>query len=328
MLAACAALATSELSQRAEAAEGGASVYLLGLRGPGAGITPPAGVYFQNDTYFYDGKFGGNRSLPLGGLLVASVNERIWLNASTALWVTPAKILGGDLALSATIPFGSPRIGASLLVNSPVLGPIGRSVTQEEVNLSDFYVQSFLGWHSGNFHWQLGVAGFIPSGTYEAGQLSNVSLNRPAVDVFGTFTWLDPAIGWDLSFALGATFNQTNTATDYTSGDEFHLEWAATKYITKQFTIGLLGYYYQQFTGDSGLGARLGSFMGRVASIGGSIGYTFEAGQLPISTRLRVYREFAAENRADGTVGVFTVAVPLGLDSSAKPMPNPITTKY
>jgi hypothetical protein len=153
-------------------------------------------------------------------------------------------------------------------------------------------------------------------------------LNRPAVDVFGTFTWLDPAIGWDLSLALGATFNQTNTATDYTSGDEFHLEWAATKYITKQFTVGLLGYYYQQFTGDSGLGARLGNFMGRVASIGGSIGYTFEAGQLPISTRLRVYREFAAENRAEGTVGVFTVSLPLGLDSSVKPPPNPITTKY
>jgi hypothetical protein len=38
--------------------------------------------------------------------------------------------------------------------------------------------------------------------------------------------------------AAGFTFNQTNTATDYKTGDEFHLEWAATKYLTKEFTIG------------------------------------------------------------------------------------------
>ena len=48
-----------------------------------------------------------------------------------------------------------------------------------------------------------------------AGQLSNISLNRPAVDLFGVLTWLDPAIGWDLSAAAGFTFNQTNAATDY-----------------------------------------------------------------------------------------------------------------
>ena len=106
--------------------------------------------------------------------------------------------------------------------------------------------------------------------------MSNVSLNRPAIDVFGAITWLDPAIGWDLSAAAGFTFNRTNTATDYKTGDEFHLEWAATKYLTKEFTIGMVGYFYQQLTPDSGTGARLGGFEGRVVALGGSIGYTFE----------------------------------------------------
>jgi hypothetical protein len=87
---------------------------------------------------------------------------------------------------------------------------------------------SFVGSHSGNFHWQLGVGGVIPSGTYVLGQLSNVSLKRPAIDISGAITWLDPAIGWDLSAAAGFTFNRTYTATDYKTGDEFHLEWAAT----------------------------------------------------------------------------------------------------
>ncbi len=147
-----------------------------------------------------------------------------------------------------------------------------------------------------------------------------MSLNRPAVDLFGTITWLDPALGVDLSAAAGFMFNQTNTATNYKSGDEFHLEWAATKYLTKEFTIGLVGYYYQQLTPDSGTGARLGSFEGRVVALGGSIGYTFEVGKLPISTRLKIYREFAVQNRFEGTAGFFSVSLPIGFDTNVKPV--------
>jgi hypothetical protein len=302
----------------AKAAEAAVGVYLLGSRTVGAGITPPPGVYFQDDTYFYDGKIGGGRTLPLGGLLVANVSAQSWINLPTTLWVTPAKILGGDLAFSLTTPFGEPRVNASLLLNSPRFGPIGVNVTDAEVNLSDFFAQSFVGWHAGNFHWQVGIGGVIPSGTYVLGQLSNVSLNRPAIDVSAAVTWLDPAIGWDLSAAAGFTFNWINKATDYKTGDEFHLEWGATKYITKQFTLGLVGYYYQQLTGDSGSGALLGAFEGRVVALGGTIGYTFEVGKLPISTRIKVYREFDVQNRMEGTAGFLTVALPIGLDTNIR----------
>lgn len=316
-------------SGSADAAEGGFGVYLLGARGPGAGFTPPPGVYFQDDTYFYSGKIGGGRSLPTGGLLVANVSAQSWFNLPTTLWVTPVKILDGDLAFSATMPtFGAPRVNASLLVNSPRLGPIGLNVTDDKTNLSDFQLGSFLGWHSGNFHWQLGVSGIIPSGSYVPGQLSNASLNRPAVDVFGTLTWLDPKIGVDLSMAMGVTFNQANRATDYKSGDEFHLEWAASKYITKEFTVGLVGYYYQQLTSDSGTGASLGAFEGRVIALGGTVGYTFEVGKLPVSTRIKVYREFDVQNRMEGTAGYFTVSLPISVDSSARPMPSAIKAKF
>jgi hypothetical protein len=306
------------LDTATRAAEGGIGAYLMGSRSNGAGITPPPGVYFNDDTYFYDAKIGGGKSLPFGGLLVANVSVQTWMNLPTTLWVTPAKILGGDLAFSMTSSVGEPRVGANLLVNSPRLGPIGVNITDDNAALSDFFLQSFLGWQAGNFHWQLGIGGVVPSGTYVAGQLSNASLNRPAVDLFGTLTWLDPAIGWDLSAAAGFTFNQTNTATDYKTGDEFHLEWAATKYLTKQFTIGLVGYYYQQFTPDTGTGAILGAFEGRVVALGGAIGYTFEADKLPISTRLKVYREFDAVNHLEGTAGFFTVSVPLGIDTNSQ----------
>lgn len=329
LLGVCATLMFSVVAHdRARSAEGGVGVYILGARGPGAGFTPPPGVYFQDDTYFYSGKITGGRTLPTGGLLVADVSAQSWFNLPTTLWVTPVKILSGDLAFSASIPtVGAPRVNANLLVNSPRFGPIGLNVTDEQTNFSDFQVGSFIGWHSGNFHWQLGLSGVIPSGSYVAGRLSNASLNRPAIDVTGSLTWLDPAMGIDLSAAAGFTFNQPNTATDYQSGDDFHLEWAATKYLTKEFTIGLVGYYYQQLTGDSGTGARLGSFEGRVVALGGSIGYTFELGKIPLSTRIKVYREFDVKNRMEGTAGYFTVSLPLSV-AGAQPMPSPIKTKF
>lgn len=306
-------------NQQAHAAEGGIGVYLLGAKATtGVAITPPAGVYFQNDTYFYDGKLSGSKALPTGGLLVGNVSSQTWLNLSSPIWITPVNLLGGSLGFSATIPVGTPKIDATLLVNSPRFGPLGRSVSDSEFNLSDFYISSFIGWNAGNFHWQVGISGIIPSGTYTSGQLSNASLNRKAIDAFGTFTWFDPKQGLDLSAALGFTFNQANSATDYKTGDEFHLEWAATKYLTKEFTIGLVGYYYQQITADSGVGARLGAFEGRVTALGGAIGYTFEAGKLPISTRLKIFREFNAVNRQEGTAGYLTVSMPLAVVTSAR----------
>lgn len=314
---------------RTEAAEAATGVYILGSRTVGAGITPPAGVYFQDDTYFYSGKIAGGTTLPTGGLLVANVSATTWINLPTTLWVTPAKILGGDLAFSLTTPFGEPRVNANLLVNSPRFGPIGVNASDANFDMSDFFLNSFIGWHSGNFHWQLGVGGVIPSGTYVAGQLSNVSLNRPAIDIFGAITWLDPAIGWDLSAAAGFTFNRTNTATDYKTGDEFHLEWGATKYLTKEFTIGMVGYFYQQLTPDSGSGARLGAFEGRVVALGGTFGYTFEVGKIPVSTRIKVFREFDVQNRMEGTAGFLTVAFPLWIDTGSQvAAAKPIKTKF
>jgi len=53
-----------------------------------------------------------------------------------------------------------------------------------------------------------------------------VSLNRPAVDLFGAFTWLDATRGHEISAKAGVTINGTNYVNRYHTGNEFHLEWA------------------------------------------------------------------------------------------------------
>jgi hypothetical protein len=101
------------------------------------------------------------------------------------------------------------------------------------------------------------------------------------------------------------------------------------KYLTKEFTIGMVGYFYQQLTPDSGSGARLGAFEGRAVALGGTIGYTFEIGKTPVSTRLKVYRELDVQNRMEGTAGFLTVAFPLWIDTSSQvAAAKPIKTKF
>ena len=173
----------------------------------------------------------------------------------------------------------------------------------------------------------MGVTGFFPVGDYREGAIANVANHRLATDVNGAITWLDPNIGLDLSVAMGVTFNQENSATNYRTGNEFHLEWAATQNLSKELSIGLVGYFYRQLTGDSGTGAILGPFKGEVTALGGTVGYNFKLGDLPIATRIKVYREFDVQNRLQGTAGYFTLSMPLYV-YGAPPRPgSPLVVK-
>ena len=295
-------LAAVVASGVAHAAEKGTGVYLLGFRGPMAGFTPPPGIFFQNDLYVYSGEAGGNIQLPFGGQLIAGVEATAIFELPTGVWVTPWQIAGGDLGFSATVPIGSLEIDASL-------GPL--SVHDDIFTVGDPFLTGFVGWHAGNFHWQTGLGLNVPIGDYQDGEIANISFNRWATDVFGTATWLDPTLGLDVSGAAGVTFNGENPATNYETGTEFHLEWAASKIFSPQFNVGVVGYYYNQLTGDSGAGARLGDFEGEVAAVGGTLGYNFQLGKLPVSTRVKYYHEFDVTNRLEGDAGFFTVAMPL-----------------
>jgi len=87
--------------------------------------------------------------------------------------------------------------------------------------------------------------------------------------------------------------------------------------------IGLVGYYYQQLTADSGSGAKLGPFRGETVGIGPQIGFIF-----PISKEyqgyinLKGYRDLEVENRAQGWTAWLTFAIsPAAPEAgSAKPI--------
>jgi hypothetical protein len=107
------------------------------------------------------------------------------------------------------------------------------------------------------------------------------------------------------------TFNRTNGATDYKTGNELHWEWAITKKFESGISIGPVGYIYSQRSGDSGPGAKLGPFQGYVAAIGGTVGYDFKLGVLPVSARVRYYHELETRNRLKGDAVFVSFSMPL-----------------
>jgi hypothetical protein len=69
---------------------------------------------------------------------------------------------------------------------------------------------------------------------------------------------------------LGFTYNLENEHTQYQSGIDMHLDWGASRFVTKELQLGLVGYAYKQLSCDPGAGARVGCFESQVFGVGPS----------------------------------------------------------
>jgi len=294
------------------AVEGGKNGYLLGLGGAQAGMLPPPGVYFQSHKFYYQGDAGPEINFELGGRILANVDVELLFEIPVITWVTNQKILGGSLAFGALMPIGWQEVNAGAELITPFGATIGINLKDDLFTYGDLFFLTILGWHAGDLHWNVAGMLLAPIGDYELGRLANMGLNRWVYDVTGSLTWMNMKTGRELSVSPGFTFNGENHDTKYDSGNEFHVEFVAAQHFPNGLTLGVAGYYYDQITGDSGSGASLGSFKGRVTAVGPFLGYNFKWGGRPVSAKARWLREFDTEKRVEGNVGVFSLAFPLG----------------
>jgi Putative MetA-pathway of phenol degradation len=101
-----------------------------------------------------------------------------------------------------------------------------------------------------------------------------------------------------------------NPQTDYQNGIDWHVDLEASRFLSKRFYVGAVGYAFNQLTGDTGSGAELGPYISRISAVGPEVGYLFPVGGMQGSLNLRGYWEFAAQNRSSGwnTWLVFSIA--------------------
>jgi hypothetical protein len=77
-------------------------------------------------------------------------------------------------------------------------------------------------------------------------------------------------------------------------------------------SLGAGGYIYDQVTGDSGSGNRIGAFEGRVVAVGPLLGYTFRIMNLiPVNLNARWFHEFDVRNRVTGNSIFGSISLPL-----------------
>lgn len=316
VLIAQAAAFTAVLSSPALAVEGGTSFYLLGSKTTMAGFLPPPGFYGLLQNYAYTGSadidFETARVELKGG-----VDADAYIALPTALWVTGADVLGGNLAFTLTAPFGGKRVEAGVIANL-LNNETELNAERDNWAFGDPVLGATLGWHDGNLHYSLGSLINVPIGQWELGNPVNIGFNRWVIDTTAALTYLDQTTGLELSGALGVTYNFENPDTDYKSGTELHAEGAAMYHASHSLSIGVNGYALKQITGDSGSGAVLGGFEGQVFAIGPALDYTFMIGQRPVATNLRYFYEFGVENRMQGHAGFFNIAIPLGGHSAGE----------
>lgn len=305
-------LLTALASAGAFADEGGKSLYLLGKRGPLAGLIPKPGWYVSDDVYHY--RADSDELVPIAGRVNQGVSVEAWINLLQVTWITDIDLSGARVALGAVLPYGQVQVDAtaSALTSSGIPLAVGKS--DRVTAFGDPAVAASLGWkrRDGDLFraWNLYSTVFIPAGSYETGRIANLGSNRWGLDLGSAFTMGNFGRGRELSGVLGVTLNGENEDTDYRSGTDLHLELTYRQHLPNGLAAGLVGYYFQQLTDDSGSDL-LGGYKGRVAALGPEIGYQFQAGGRTMGLDLRWYHEFAAQNRVQGDAVFLTFSTSL-----------------
>lgn len=296
---------------RSFADEGGSSFWLPGPLGSLAAVQSEQGWSIPLVYYHSSSDANASKQFKVGGRIAAGLDARADLLLAVPTYVFGTPVAGGQATLSVTGMFG--RVGVD--TNSTLVGPPGGVLSGAQSDSvtggGDLYPQASLKWNRGVHNFMAYAMAGVPVGAYQKDRLANLGLNHWSVDAGGAYTYLDLESGYEFTAALGFTYNFENPDTQYMSGIDGHLDWAASQFLSEQLHVGLVGYFYRQLTGDSGAGAVLGDFRSQVAAIGPQADHFFKVGARQCYVNLKGNYEFDAKNRPEGWNAWLTVGIPL-----------------
>ena len=289
--------------------EGGVAFWFSGQYASLAAVPATPGWSLPMQAYYWSGDASGSEALTRGDSVALGLKGRVPLLLVQPTYAPEQKFLGGQASLGVGFGYGKNTTTADVSVS-----PRGteRERSDSVWGFTDLYPVASVAWNRGVHNWMTYVTGDIPTGDYDSKRLANIGIGHAAIDVGGGYTYLNQKTGREFSAVVGATYNWENSDTNYKNGIDSHLDWGASQFLSANWEVGIAGYVYYQLTGDSGSGAKLGSFKSKVAAIGPQLGYAFTLGGLPAYANLRGYWEFGAKNRLEGYALFATVVIPLG----------------
>jgi hypothetical protein len=327
----------------AKADEGGISFWIPGQFGSLAAAPQLPGWSFAtlylHSSASASGDVAAAREFTIGAFTrTATVNLNVNLNARadldvvSASYVFASPVLGGQLAFG--LAGGAGHVNASIdgtltLSAAGLTATRTGSISDERLGFADLYPQASLRWNSGVNNFMIYMMGDVPTGTYDATRLANFGIGHGAIDGGLGYTYFDPKSGHEFSIVTGLSGNFKNESTDYTNGIDWHLDWGLSQFLTKQWQIGAVGYFYKQLTADVGAPLILGANESHVVGVGPQIGYLFPiSNNLQGYLNLKAYWEFNAERRAEGWNTWLTFAIsPAALPAAEPPTKSPLLHK-
>lgn len=287
-------LATLTLIAAASAAHategGGLGTYPDGLENYLSGALPPPGVH----ALLYAGlmKYDKLRDTNGHALPVPGFGVDVAVLAPRIVWVTPHKVLGGDLAFHTVLPL--------LNVSFKATGTRWRST-----GLGDITFGPALGFHpSPSLHYVLALDLIAPTGRYSSGDPSSPGKNHWTVQPVFAISTMEAA-GLNADLKLMYDINQRNGATQTRSGQALHADYALGWGLGNGWVAGLGGHVFLQTTADSGPASAQGK--ARAIGLGPSLRYADGRGVL---VTLKLQKEFSVRNRPEGTQFFVKAALP------------------
>lgn len=323
----------------ASADEGGVSFWLPGIYGSLAALPQQPGWSF-NSIYYHtsvsaSGSVAAAREITLGNLnptvnisLDANVRARADLLLLNPSYTFATPVLGGQLSLGVMAITGRNH---TTLDGTITAGVGGFTTTQAGVidstitGFGDLYPQMSLRWNMGISNFMIYATGDIPVGAYDSRRLANLGIGHGAIDGGAGYTYFNPQTGLEFSAVTGLTYNLRNDSTGYQNGIDWHLDWGASQFLSKQLHVGAVGYFYNQLTADSGALPILGENKSRVAGIGPQVGYILPIAGHQGYLNLKGYYEFDADRRPSGWNAWLTFSISPAPPAAA--MPRRVVTK-
>lgn len=306
------ALAAGLVPVSAHAEEGGRGHYFPGLTASFIDILPGRPSFsYLNVFASYNGAASAIRQLPTGGLVSQNVGTTACADTSVFVYETSKKLFGGSYAAAVYVPYFWLTVSASTQA-----GGVTVSRSDSDEGIGDIEILPLMvGWKNGETKSGARLGVYAPTGAYERGRLANIGRNYWTFEPGFNVSRISRKTGQEFTAFVACDFNTVNHATDYLSGDIFHIDVTVAQHLPKFGGIAGVGanlFYYRQITADSGSGARLGSFESQTSGIGPVLSYVTKTGRNKtndLATELKWLPETNVLNRTKGDFVWFKLAL-------------------
>jgi hypothetical protein len=290
------------------AAEGGGSHFLQGTAGDFAmALVGPPGFYMRNDLFYFEGDMG---PVSRGRFILSDLEQETWVDTYKFIYLPDIELLGAQPGIILAVPYV-----LDVAVSGSVIAPVAFAADGSRSGFGDPSLTLSLGWRPADeSHLLAGVSVYSDFGSYSADRIINLGRNYWSFNPMLGYTWLDPERGHEVSLLGGLMFNTENPATDYRTGTEVHLGLTVAQHFSKEFAIGLVGYYYDQVSDDKGALAGaipVGGKGFRSSSLGAglAVSWTPKIAEKDVTFIGKWMHDFEATRRLQGDLFMASVAL-------------------